>query len=137
MCVLHPYPHASIEIIVANRVVDLVGEGVDLAIRAGALKDSSLVARNWLSFTGGLWASREYLPRRGKPKAASRPRDRPGTGEIAPKIESMGAMRVVPWQRVDDPADWSCPANPVAWARRHRRLATFWGKGRYATLLQA
>jgi DNA-binding transcriptional LysR family regulator len=62
------YPHANIDIIVANRVVDLVGEGVDLAIRAGALKDSSLVARKWLSFTGGLWASREYLSRRGKPK---------------------------------------------------------------------
>ncbi|MGH8639073.1 MAG: LysR substrate-binding domain-containing protein [Burkholderiales bacterium] len=63
------YPHASLEIIVTNRVVDLVGEGVDLAIRAARLKDSTLVARKWLSFTGGLWASREYLSRRGTPKA--------------------------------------------------------------------
>jgi DNA-binding transcriptional LysR family regulator len=62
------YPHASIEIIVTNRVVDLVGEGVDLAIRAAQLKDSTLVARKWLSFTGGLWASPEYLSRRGTPK---------------------------------------------------------------------
>jgi DNA-binding transcriptional LysR family regulator len=68
---IEAYPHVSIEIIVANRVVDLVGEGVDLAIRAGALKDSSLVARKWLSFTGSLWASREYLSRRGKPKVPS------------------------------------------------------------------
>jgi DNA-binding transcriptional LysR family regulator len=65
------YPHASVEIIVANRVVDLVAEGVDLGIRAGELKDSTLVARKWLSFTGGLWASRDYLSKRGVPKAPS------------------------------------------------------------------
>ena len=63
------YPEASIEVIVANRVVDLVGEGVDLAIRAAALKDSTLVARKWKSFTGGLWVSRDYLSRRGAPKS--------------------------------------------------------------------
>lgn len=63
------YPHASIEIVVANRVVDLVGEGIDLGIRAAELKDSTLVARKWLSFTGGLWASPDYLSRRGAPQA--------------------------------------------------------------------
>src|SRR5690606_2566755 len=62
------YPQVSIEMIVTNRVVDLVGEGVDLAIRAARLRDSTLVARKWLSFTGGLWASPEYLSRRGTPK---------------------------------------------------------------------
>jgi DNA-binding transcriptional LysR family regulator len=65
------YPHASIEIIVANRVVDLVGEGVDLAIRAAELKDSTLIARKLMSFTGGLWASRGYLSQRGTPKSPS------------------------------------------------------------------
>ena len=62
------YPQVSIEMIVTNRVVDLVGEGVDLAIRAARLRDSTLVARKWLSFTGGLWASPGYLSRRGTPK---------------------------------------------------------------------
>lgn len=62
------YPHASIEIVVANRIVDLVAEGVDLAIRAAELKDSTLVARKWLSFIGGLWASPEYLSKRAPPK---------------------------------------------------------------------
>jgi DNA-binding transcriptional LysR family regulator len=63
------YPEAKIDVMVANRVVDLVGEGIDLAIRAaGALKDSTLVARRFMPFVGGLWASPDYLARRGTPK---------------------------------------------------------------------
>src|SRR5688572_15347363 len=63
------YPRLKIEVIVANRVVDLVGEGVDLAIRAAELRDSTLVARRFLSFTVNLWASPEYLELRGTPRA--------------------------------------------------------------------
>ena len=62
------YPRLEIEVIVANRVVDLVGEGIDLAIRAAELKDSTLVARRFLSFTVDLWASPDYLERRGTPR---------------------------------------------------------------------
>ena len=68
---LRAYPRARIEAIVTNRVVDLVAEGVDLAIRAGELKDSTLVARTFMSFSGGLWASRAYLKKRGEPRAPS------------------------------------------------------------------
>jgi DNA-binding transcriptional LysR family regulator len=63
------YPQVKIDVIVTNRVVDLVGEGVDLAIRAAELKDSTLVARRFVPFTVGLWATREYLSERGAPKA--------------------------------------------------------------------
>jgi DNA-binding transcriptional LysR family regulator len=66
---LERYPRTQVEVIVANRIVDLVGEGVHLAIRAGALRDSSLVARKFMSYTGGLWASAAYLKRKGAPKA--------------------------------------------------------------------
>ena len=58
---LRTYPKVKIEVIVANRVVDLVGEGVDLAIRAAELKDSTLVARRFLPVTWGFWASHAYL----------------------------------------------------------------------------
>jgi DNA-binding transcriptional LysR family regulator len=62
------YPHTRVEVLVANRVIDLVAEGVHLAIRAAALRDSTLVARRFMPFSGGMWASRAYLDRRGTPR---------------------------------------------------------------------
>lgn len=62
------YPQVKVETIVANRVVDLVGEGVDLAIRATELKDSTLVARRFMSVDWAFWATRAYLSARGAPK---------------------------------------------------------------------
>lgn len=61
------HSNASIELIVTNRVVDLVGEGIDLAIRAATLRDSSLIARRFMTIEAGLWASRAYLGSRGTP----------------------------------------------------------------------
>jgi len=49
--------------------VDLLAEGVDLAIRAAPLADSTLVARKFMPFTGGLWAGAAYLKRRGTPRS--------------------------------------------------------------------
>jgi DNA-binding transcriptional LysR family regulator len=62
------YPRTRVQVLVANRVVDLVAEGVDLALRAARLADSTLVARKFMAFSGGLWASAAYLRRRGTPK---------------------------------------------------------------------
>jgi len=39
------YPEVQVQLDLSNRFVDLVEEGFDLAIRAGELADSSLVAR--------------------------------------------------------------------------------------------
>lgn len=65
---LKRYPRTRVEIVVANRVIDLVAEGVHLAIRAAGLPDSTLAARRFMPFCGALWASRAYLDRRGAPK---------------------------------------------------------------------
>jgi DNA-binding transcriptional LysR family regulator len=62
------YPRTRVEVLVANRVIDLVGEGVHLAIRAAPLPDSTLVARKFMPFSGGLWASRAYLRRKPAPR---------------------------------------------------------------------
>jgi DNA-binding transcriptional LysR family regulator len=63
------FPTVSVELVVTDRVVDLVGEGIDLAVRVGPLKDSSLVTRSFV--TGppgpGLFASQRYLDRHGVP----------------------------------------------------------------------
>lgn len=51
-----------------DRVVDLIEEGVDLAIRVGALRDSTLVARKLAPNRRVLCASPAYLAARGAPK---------------------------------------------------------------------
>jgi DNA-binding transcriptional LysR family regulator len=62
------YPDVSVELTVTNRVVDLVQEGIDLAIRwTGSLKDSSLVARRFVEARPKLWASPRYMERFGEP----------------------------------------------------------------------
>jgi DNA-binding transcriptional LysR family regulator len=67
------YPDVSVELLVTNRLVDLVGEGVDLAIRPSqALKDSSLIAQRYFEMGFNLWASARYLERLGAP---THPRD--------------------------------------------------------------
>ena len=65
---LKKYPETEIEMIISNRMVDLVGEGVDLAIRAGELKDSTLVARKFFEIQALLWASPAYLKQNGTPE---------------------------------------------------------------------
>jgi DNA-binding transcriptional LysR family regulator len=60
------YPQVSVELLVTNRVVDLVGEGIDLAIRPSqTLHDSSLIARRFLEIGSNLWAAPSYLRRLG------------------------------------------------------------------------
>jgi DNA-binding transcriptional LysR family regulator len=61
-------PSIHIELSLTGRVVDLVAEGVDLAIRAGRLGDSSLIAKKVGATSSGLWASKSYLKKRGRPK---------------------------------------------------------------------
>lgn len=63
----HPRLRVSLEL--DDRVVDLVGSGHDLAIRIGALDDSSLVARRLAVNERLLCAAPAYLRRRGVPKA--------------------------------------------------------------------
>lgn len=42
---LSKYPDVEVELILTNRVVDLVSEGFDIAIRAGAVKEAGLTAK--------------------------------------------------------------------------------------------
>lgn len=61
------YPDVTVELSVSERHVDLVGDGVDLAIRHGRLMDSSLTARKLSETDFVLVASPDYLAARGVP----------------------------------------------------------------------
>jgi DNA-binding transcriptional LysR family regulator len=64
---LKRHPEVSVEYGLTDRVVDLVEEGVDVAIRIGRLPDSSLVARRIAPMNRRIYASPDYLQRRGRP----------------------------------------------------------------------
>ncbi len=58
----------TIDLILTDEFVDIVGEGYDLAIRVGELADSSLVARRLAPVHRVLCAAPAYLERRGTPE---------------------------------------------------------------------
>jgi len=68
---LKKYSRMKIELLVTNRIIDLVDEGVDLAIRGGDLKDSSLIAKKFMTEQLSLWASPSYLEEKGIPSYPS------------------------------------------------------------------
>ncbi|BEV06715.1 LysR family transcriptional regulator [Methylophilus sp. DW102] len=55
------YPALSLELWLTERYVDLVAEGVDVAIRMGELRDSSLIAKSLGTIQWALFASPAYL----------------------------------------------------------------------------
>src|ERR1700756_2098539 len=65
------YPKVVVEMLVSERTSNLVEEGIDLAIRNGALSDSSLVARKIGVSAIIAVASTEYLERKGEPRRPS------------------------------------------------------------------
>lgn len=64
---LAAYPDVRAELLLLDRVVDLLEEGIDVAIRIGPLPESSLVAIPLGSTRRVLCASPEYLDRHGLP----------------------------------------------------------------------
>lgn len=58
-----------IELVLDDRVADLIAEGVDVAIRFGELKSSELIARKLATFERILVASPDYLARHGSPQS--------------------------------------------------------------------
>ena len=64
------HPHLDVRLLLVDRVVSLVDEGIDLAVRIGALPDSSLRAQRIGSVRTVLCASPAYLARHGVPRSA-------------------------------------------------------------------
>lgn len=88
---LKAYPDIDIRIVQADRVVDLLEEHIDLAVRIGELPDSSLVAIRVGSIRRVLCGSPAYFAERGTPKS-------PG---------ELGAHDCVTFEGLTSPDAWS------------------------------
>lgn len=88
---LQAFPDIDIRIVQADRVVDLLEESIDLAVRIGELPDSSLVAIRVGSIRRVLCGSPAYFAERGTPKS-------PG---------ELGAHDCVTFEGVASPNSWS------------------------------
>jgi DNA-binding transcriptional LysR family regulator len=66
---LKRYPEVQLELVSADRVVDLVAEGFDVAVRAGRLADSTAIARDLGALKSYVVASPTFLKKHGTPTA--------------------------------------------------------------------
>jgi DNA-binding transcriptional LysR family regulator len=87
---LKRYPEVSGELRLEDRMVNLVEDGVDLAVRIGQLPDSSLVARQVGEMRRIVVASPAYLKARGEPKTP----------------EEVGAHQIIQFGGSAHTADW-------------------------------
>jgi len=65
---LKMYPSLSVELSMDDRFIDLVDSGMDLAIRAGTLPDSALIAKKLTPIHSVIVASPDYLEQFGIPQ---------------------------------------------------------------------
>lgn len=69
---LAAYPDLSVELMVRDRIGDMVGDGIDVAVRFGEQEPSSLITRKLIDTRIFTCASPAYLARHGEPR---HPRD--------------------------------------------------------------
>ena len=65
---LERYPDVTLDIVLTDEVIDLIEHRTDVAVRAGPLKSSALVARKLGATRKAILASPGYLARRGVPR---------------------------------------------------------------------
>jgi DNA-binding transcriptional LysR family regulator len=89
------YPEVTAELRLTDRMVNLVEDGVDLAVRIGHLPDSTLVARHVGEMRRMVVASKSYLAQRGEP-------DTPEAIATHDTIQFGAATAAPEWRFVED-----------------------------------
>ena len=84
------YPHLAVDARFSDVYVDLVKDGVDVAIRTGELRDSALVARQLATQTLLLFAAPSYTERAGLPRSLA---DLGGHTGVLFRVPSTGRER--------------------------------------------
>jgi DNA-binding transcriptional LysR family regulator len=90
------YPDIKLDIDFSDQMVDLVEEGIDVAIRSGGLPDSRLMRRSLPSVQLVLCASPAYLERHGTPQI---PRDMDGHIGVRFRYFKSGKLQEWPLRR--------------------------------------
>lgn len=62
------YPDITVDLSLTDRRIDLIEEGVDVAVRIGKLADSSLIARRLAPIRIALCATPAYIEKHGRPR---------------------------------------------------------------------
>jgi len=86
------YPDIRLTAVLEDRIVNLIEDGIDAAVRFGALADSSLVARRVYETRTVAVAAPEYLKRRGVPNSPAELKDHLCLGYY-----SVNSRQTVPW----------------------------------------
>jgi LysR family transcriptional regulator, regulator for bpeEF and oprC len=97
------HPALKLVVTLTDRYVDLVEEGVDVAIRIGALQDSSLIARRITDQHYRVVATPGYFARRGRPR---KPDDLVNHNCLALIARDTGAVRE--WRFRTDGVEFAC-----------------------------
>jgi len=105
---LEAYPEVEPDILTTARHVDLVAEGIDVALRAGTVEDPTLIRRTLLRQRSGLVASPAYLAARGTPQA----------------VEDLRRHAAIVGYRGGEHAFPAFPLWAGGWVRVHAAVAT-------------
>ena len=89
------FPEVEVDLSLNDRFVDLVDEGFDLALRIGALPDSSLMARRISPIRRTICASADYFRRHGAPQ-------RPEDLKEHECLRNSNVARTQQWRFVDE-----------------------------------
>jgi DNA-binding transcriptional LysR family regulator len=99
---LSRHPAVDLDIDFNDRIVDLIEEGIDVAIRSGELPDSSLMSRRLGPFRFLLCASPAYLERHGEPR---QPRELSRHHVIRFRYPNAGKTQPWPLRRAEGEGD--------------------------------
>lgn len=95
------HPEVEIELDLTDRTVDLVAEGIDIAIRTGRPVSSGLIGRRLTGYRRAICASPTYLASRGRPESPA----------------DLAHYRCLKLARENRPADWGLPTAEAPAAR--------------------
>jgi len=99
------YPEIELELDLTERIVDLVADGYDAAIRSGDLPSSSLIAHRIVEIDYVICASPDYLKRRGMPQ-------RPEDLALHQSVYWCGVTNASKWTLARDGERTSVPVHP-------------------------